>query len=249
MTIPTHPGHPSLMTSTFVLLSKRLMATLVSWVVLVLGTLGLRMVFPFLVPCGLMKLILPVYERVVASKLSFCTKWVSTVVVVVVVVVDKTETERRHVVLSKVLDEFLILALDNFDSRDQSLMPLSSLFLPLDSPGHVLGIGTLWSRLGVPRSGCSSTSYTGAAANREYQQLSGCSTSIPIETDGSPGTACGHFDEACFGVSEDSVVLSVVVYSLLPTFFVRVADLPVYFGLGFIVFGSSLMSSLSFVSP
>ena len=167
----------------------------------------------------------------------------STVVVVVVVVVDKTETERRRVVLSKVLDEFLILTLDNFDSCGQSLMPLSSLFLPFGSPGHVLGIGTVWGNVGVPRSGCSSTSYTGAAANREYQQLSGCSTSIPIETDGSPGTACGHFDEACFGVSEDSVVLSVVVYSLLPTFFVRVADLPVHFGLDFIVFGSSLMSS------
>jgi hypothetical protein len=37
-----------------------------------------------------------------------------------------------------------------------------------------------------------------SAATVEYQTLSGCTTSIPIETDGGSGTACSHWDEECF---------------------------------------------------
>jgi hypothetical protein len=38
----------------------------------------------------------------------------------------------------------------------------------------------------------------GTAASTEYQALSGCSTPIPVETDGGAGTACGHWDELCY---------------------------------------------------
>jgi hypothetical protein len=38
----------------------------------------------------------------------------------------------------------------------------------------------------------------GTAASAEYQALSGCTTAVPVETEGDAGTACGHWDEACF---------------------------------------------------
>jgi hypothetical protein len=38
----------------------------------------------------------------------------------------------------------------------------------------------------------------GTAASTEYQALSGCTTAIPVETDGGVGTACGHWDEICY---------------------------------------------------
>lgn len=40
-----------------------------------------------------------------------------------------------------------------------------------------------------------------AQASVEYQTLSGCpnTTAIPLENDGGTGTACGHWDDECFG--------------------------------------------------
>jgi hypothetical protein len=38
----------------------------------------------------------------------------------------------------------------------------------------------------------------GTAASTEYQALSGCTTAIPVETEGSAGTACGHWSETCY---------------------------------------------------
>ncbi len=62
--------------------------------------------------------------------------------------------------------------------------------------GHVLGIGTLFSRNGLHSGRPTSDSYTGANAEAEWQKL--CPGGrLPIETDGSPGTAGGHWDESC----------------------------------------------------
>jgi hypothetical protein len=38
----------------------------------------------------------------------------------------------------------------------------------------------------------------GTAASTEYQALSGCTSTIPVERDGGAGTACGHWDEVCY---------------------------------------------------
>ena len=63
-----------------------------------------------------------------------------------------------------------------------------------------MGIGTLWSRLGLANSNSVPCRYSAnTKASAEYQALSGCTTAIPIENDGGRGTACGHWDETCFG--------------------------------------------------
>ena len=64
--------------------------------------------------------------------------------------------------------------------------------------GHVLGIGTLWSYLGVTGSDAQNCPYLGANANAIWQKESECSGALPTELDGGGGTRCGHFDEACF---------------------------------------------------
>jgi Leishmanolysin len=59
-----------------------------------------------------------------------------------------------------------------------------------------LGIGTIWSAKGLQGSTLLGCPYRGAAANREYRAIAGCSAA-PVETDGGRGTACGHWDEYC----------------------------------------------------
>jgi len=47
-------------------------------------------------------------------------------------------------------------------------------------------------------------SYSGINANREWQTLSGCTTTVPLEQDtGSPGSDCGHWAESVF---EDEIL-------------------------------------------
>jgi hypothetical protein len=72
----------------------------------------------------------------------------------------------------------------------------------LHEMGHMLGIGTLWRKNRVTRGyylfWCR---YIGANGNREYRELSGCTSSrlgLPLEWGGSRGTRCGHFSEKCF---------------------------------------------------
>jgi len=66
----------------------------------------------------------------------------------------------------------------------------------LHEMGHVLGIGTMWS---IPSQALyDGTTYTGTHANAEFQAISGLTTrTVPIEKDGGPGTAGGHWDEEC----------------------------------------------------
>jgi Leishmanolysin len=60
----------------------------------------------------------------------------------------------------------------------------------------LLGIGTIWSDKGLQGSTLFGCPYRGAAANREYRAIAGCSAA-PVETSGGRGTACGHWDEDC----------------------------------------------------
>lgn len=62
--------------------------------------------------------------------------------------------------------------------------------------GIFLGIGTLWTTLGVAGSRDQACPYTGARATAEYNAISRCRT-IPTEQDGGDGTRCSHFDEEC----------------------------------------------------
>ena len=66
--------------------------------------------------------------------------------------------------------------------------------------GHVLGIGTLWKMKGlITGSGTSTPTFNGANAMREFGALSGTGpTPVPVEDEGGPGTAEGHWDEEKF---------------------------------------------------
>jgi subtilisin-like proprotein convertase family protein len=67
--------------------------------------------------------------------------------------------------------------------------------------GHVLGMGTLWGRLGLVRGiGSSNPTFLGRNANREFRSLiGGVSRGVPVENMGGPGTAGGHWRETVFG--------------------------------------------------
>ncbi len=67
--------------------------------------------------------------------------------------------------------------------------------------GHVLGIGTLWSRKGLlDGSGTDDPLFTGAGAVAEYAALTGAAPAgVPVENTGGPGTREGHWRESVFG--------------------------------------------------
>lgn len=66
--------------------------------------------------------------------------------------------------------------------------------------GHVLGIGTIWSRKGLLRgAGTKNPRFTGAGAMAEYGVLRGTAArEVPVENMGGPGTADGHWRETLF---------------------------------------------------
>ena len=86
-----------------------------------------------------------------------------------------------------------------FDSADLASMASNGTlpYVILHEMGHILGIGTLWSSLGLK----SGFQYTGANALAAYRQLSGnpSATYVPLETGGGSGTAGAHWSEAIFG--------------------------------------------------
>jgi hypothetical protein len=59
------------------------------------------------------------------------------------------------------------------------------------------GVGTLWDDQGIQGSVAINCPYYGTNANREFNAVSRCNTSVPIELDGGSGTQCGHWDEEC----------------------------------------------------
>ncbi|MEJ3656640.1 leishmanolysin-related zinc metalloendopeptidase [Actinomycetes bacterium KLBMP 9759] len=65
--------------------------------------------------------------------------------------------------------------------------------------GHVLGIGTLWSRKRLlAGSGSNDPTFTGSGAVAQYAAL-GRSGAVPVENQGGPGTREGHWRESVFG--------------------------------------------------
>lgn len=67
--------------------------------------------------------------------------------------------------------------------------------------GHVLGIGTIWTRKRLlAGSGTADPTFTGAAARAEYATLTGrAPANVPVENTGGPGTREGHWRESVFG--------------------------------------------------
>jgi len=86
-----------------------------------------------------------------------------------------------------------------FDSADVAAMQSGNRFqsVIMHEMGHVLGIGSLWSALGlVTGAGGSDPVFTGTNAVREYNAIFGVTgTSVPVENTGGPGTRDSHWRE------------------------------------------------------
>lgn len=91
------------------------------------------------------------------------------------------------------------------DSADVALMQSNGTLegVVVHEMGHVLGIGTVWERLGLlsyNSSEClsaTSVSFNGPRANSEWQALGGIG-GLPVENNYGQGTKCGHWSEAVF---------------------------------------------------
>jgi len=70
----------------------------------------------------------------------------------------------------------------------------------LHEMGHVLGIGSLWSTLGLVAAGpgVNNPVFTGANAVREFRSVFGGTGQVPIENGGGVGTVGGHWRESVF---------------------------------------------------
>lgn len=66
--------------------------------------------------------------------------------------------------------------------------------------GHVLGIGTIWTRKGLLQGfGTTNPTFTGARASEEFGRLRGSGpTPVPVENTGGTGTANSHWRETVF---------------------------------------------------
>lgn len=84
-----------------------------------------------------------------------------------------------------------------FDIADADAFNALGLFddIVLHEMGHVLGFGTLWSRLGLI---LGDNTFGGELASAEHALQFNGDTSIDIETDGGRGTAFGHWDDATY---------------------------------------------------
>jgi subtilisin-like proprotein convertase family protein len=92
----------------------------------------------------------------------------------------------------------------SFDTADLDRMEADGSLTDviLHEMGHVLGFGTLWSRMNlIVSAGTVNPTFIGANAMREYAVLTGRSdpTPVPVENTGGPGTRDGHWRERVFG--------------------------------------------------
>jgi subtilisin-like proprotein convertase family protein len=92
----------------------------------------------------------------------------------------------------------------SFDTADLANMEANGSLTDviLHEMGHVLGFGTLWSRMGlISGAGTVNSVFVGANAKREYAVLTGRPdpTPVPVENTGGPGTRDGHWRESVFG--------------------------------------------------
>ena len=90
-----------------------------------------------------------------------------------------------------------------FDSADIQQLENSGELIDviIHEMGHVLGIGTLWTSLGLLQgSGTDEPQLTGMNSMREYSTLIGASnpTPVPVENMGGEGTREGHWRESVF---------------------------------------------------
>jgi hypothetical protein len=92
----------------------------------------------------------------------------------------------------------------SFDSADLGNMESNGTLYSviLHEMAHVIGFGTLWQLNGLYDAG--SGQYTGAYANEAYrQEFDAAALFVPVELDGGPGTADGHWDETWAGPTSD----------------------------------------------
>ncbi|MCI0331719.1 MAG: pre-peptidase C-terminal domain-containing protein [Planctomycetes bacterium] len=89
-----------------------------------------------------------------------------------------------------------------FDSADLARMETSGTLLSvvMHEMGHVLGIGTIWSSLGLlSGAGTSNPVFLGAQATAAYNQLFGTSArGVPVENTGGSGTRDAHWRDSIF---------------------------------------------------
>jgi hypothetical protein len=88
------------------------------------------------------------------------------------------------------------------DTADLTRMEALGLLddLVLHEIGHILGIGTLWTDLGLlTGAGGADPVFTGAHALAAYRQSGGPGGAVPVENTGSTGTRDGHWRESVFG--------------------------------------------------
>jgi len=80
--------------------------------------------------------------------------------------------------------------LEDFDILDEVIV---------HEMGHVLGFGTLWNfGRSLLQGTATDPRFVGPAAIAGYQAVGGRGTTVPVEEDGGPGTAFGHWDEETF---------------------------------------------------
>ncbi|MGG5819554.1 leishmanolysin-related zinc metalloendopeptidase [Falsiroseomonas sp. HW251] len=106
----------------------------------------------------------------------------------------------------RVAGDLPALAALRFDEADAEAMQESGAWpgVVLHEMLHGLGFGTLWAMLGLVEVTGDGAFYTGANGNAWFQALypdlaAQTGGRIPVETDGSAGTAYTHWDEGTFG--------------------------------------------------
>ena len=92
----------------------------------------------------------------------------------------------------------------SFDSADISSLEDSGglVRVIIHGMGHVLGIGTIWERLGLLlNSGITNPIFTGSKAMQEFASLLGGNApmAVLVANTGGPGTRDGHWRESVFG--------------------------------------------------
>ena len=90
----------------------------------------------------------------------------------------------------------------SFDTADLAQMQANGTLQDVitHEMGHVIGIGTIWSRKGMlTGSGGANPTFKGANAKREFGILKGTGPiAVPVENTGGPGTRDGHWRESVF---------------------------------------------------
>ncbi|HEV2842803.1 MAG TPA: leishmanolysin-related zinc metalloendopeptidase [Chthoniobacterales bacterium] len=90
----------------------------------------------------------------------------------------------------------------SFDTADLAQMQANGTLVDVitHEMGHVIGIGTIWSRKGLlSGAGTSNPRFTGANAKKEFGILKGTGPApVPVENTGGPGTRDSHWRESLF---------------------------------------------------